>query len=103
MRSSMATRKRSTPPESWRASTEMWRRWRICPPRMANVTITPKDTEVAWIAARRCLSGAYRLVSPKKTGTVPMGSMMTVRVANAVANSVTSKKLTARPPRCTRA
>ena len=55
MRSSMATRKSRTPPESWRASIEMWRRRRICPPRIAKVRMTPKETEVAWMAARRCL------------------------------------------------
>ena len=77
----------------------MWRRRRICPPRIAKVRMTPKETEVAWMAARRCLGWEYRAVSPRKTGTVPMGSMMTVSVAKAVAKSVTSKRLTARPPR----
>ena len=52
----MATRNSRTPPDSCSASIEMLRRRKICPPRIANVRMTPKDTEVAWIAARRCLA-----------------------------------------------
>ena len=90
VKSSIATKKRSTPPESFKDSIEICRARRICCPKKAKAKITPKDTRDAWIAALRCALGENFDVNAKNTGIKPIGSKMTIRVAKVVSSTVTS-------------
>ncbi len=54
--------------------------------------ITTNDTATACQAARRAVALERPLVSERKIGTVPTGSMITKSVTNALVSSVVSSR-----------
>src|SRR5680860_1522547 len=67
----------------------MFRYARICWPKNANATITAKDTATACHAARLTVFAERPLVSDKKIGMVPIGSMITNSVTKTSVRSTT--------------
>ena len=70
----------------------------VCPNR-ANDTITPNDTRTAWPASRLRRPFVSDAVRPRKIGTVPSGSMITISVMKTSPNRRGSKT----PPTSARA
>ena len=88
--SSSATSSSSSPPAPCSAGSEMWRYSRICWPKNANTVITKNDTATACQAAFRAVAAERPLVSDRKIGTVPTGSMITNRVTKTSTSSTVS-------------
>ena len=89
--SSSATMSSSSPPAPCSAGMPMPRKVRICCPTTANSEMTTSETSTAWPASRARTLLVRPGVSPRNSGMLPSGSMITNSVTKTAPNSVRSK------------